>query len=75
MSAYLAVPQLSLYGAADVIAGTSFPYSNAGGATFNTYGSQFRLPVSNNGANPITLTRVLVFSRVHWQLADTSGRR
>jgi hypothetical protein len=65
MSAYWAVPQLSLYAVADVIAGTSFPYSNAGGATFNTYGSQFRLQVTNNGANPITLAQVLVLARVH----------
>ena len=65
MSAYWGVPQLPLYAVADVIAGTSFPYSNAGGATFNTYGSQFRLQVTNNGANPITLTQVLVFARVH----------
>ena len=65
MSAYWAVPQLSLYAVADVIGGTSFPYPNAGGATFNTYGSQFRLQVTNNGANPITLTQVLVFARVH----------
>jgi hypothetical protein len=65
MSAYWGVPQLPLYAAADVIGGTSFPYSNAGGATFNTYGSQFRLQVTNNGANPITLTQVLIFSRVH----------
>jgi hypothetical protein len=64
-----------LYGVADVVAGTSFLYSKAGGATFNTYGSQFRLEVTNNGANPITLTHVLVFSWVHWQLADTSRRR
>jgi hypothetical protein len=65
MSTYWAVLQLSLYGMTDVVAGTSFPYSNAGGATFNTYGSRFRLQVTNNGANPITLTQVLVFSRVH----------
>ena len=64
MSAYWGVPQLPLYAVADVIGGTSFPYSNAGGATFNTYGSQFRLQVTNNGANPITLTQVLIFSRV-----------
>jgi hypothetical protein len=65
MSAYWTVPQVSLYGVADVVAGTSFPYSNAGGATFNTYGRWFRLQVTNNGTNPITLTQVLVFSRVH----------
>ena len=65
MSAYWGVPQLPLYAVADVIGGTSFPYSNLGGATFNTYGSQFRLQVTNNGANPITLTQVLVFARVH----------
>jgi hypothetical protein len=59
------VPQLSLYAVADVIGGTSFPHSNLGGATFNTYGSRFRLQVTNNGANPITLTQVLVFARVH----------
>jgi hypothetical protein len=65
MSSYWAVPHLSSYGVADVVVGTSFPYMNAGGATFNTYGSQFRLQVTNNSANPITLTQVLVFARVH----------
>ena len=65
MSTYWAVLQLSLYGMTDVVAGASFPYWNAGGATFNTYGSRFRLQVTNNGTNPITLTQVLVFSRVH----------
>ena len=65
VGAYWGVPQLSLFGVADVVAGTSFPFSNAGGATFNTYGSQLRLQMTNNGANPITLSQVLAFSRVH----------
>lgn len=65
VAAYWAIPQAPFYGIADVVAGTTFPFLNAGGATFNTYGSQFRLRVTNNGSNPISLTQVLIFARVH----------
>ena len=63
LNAYWAIPQVPYFGIADVIEGRRFPYSNAGGATLNPYGSQFRLQVVNNGPNPITVTQVLLFMR------------
>jgi len=65
MSAYWSIPQVDFYGVADVVAGASFPYNNAGGATFNVYGSQFRLQLTNTGSDPMKLTQVLTFARAH----------
>ena len=64
VSAYWAIPQVSWYGVADVVAGSTFPYTDAGGATFNAYGSEFRLRVTNNGSESIRLSQVLLFTRV-----------
>ena len=63
-AAYWSVPQLQYYSGADVVSGRDFSYTNAGGATLNTYGNQFRLQVINNGTTSITLSQVLLFTRV-----------
>jgi hypothetical protein len=65
VSAYWAIPQVDLFGVAEVVAGNSFPYLNAGGATFNTYGSILRVQVKNTGNAPMVLAQVLAFARVH----------
>ena len=65
LAAYWAIPDVPFYGVADVVGGNTLPYSDAGGATFNTYGSQFRLRLINNGNSAVTISQVLMFSRVH----------
>ena len=65
VAAYWAIPQATYYGVVDVVAGSNFPYLDAGGATFNTYGSMFRLHLINNSRSAITLSQVLLFTRSH----------
>ncbi len=63
LGAYWSVPRAPLFNVADVVRGDTFYYRNVGGATFNTYGSQFRLRIINNGVTGITLSQVLLFAR------------
>ena len=63
LGAYWSVPLAPLFNVADVIKGDAFYYRNVGGATFNTYGSQFRLRIINNGVTGVTLSQVLMFAR------------
>jgi hypothetical protein len=63
-SAYWSVPQLPSFNSAETVTGDTFYYSNVGGATFNCYGSQFRLHITNNGSAPVTLSQVLMFTRL-----------
>lgn len=65
VAAYWAIPEVSYYGVADVDDGSKFVYLDAGGATFNTYGSEFRIHVINNSRSAITLSQVLLFTRAH----------
>jgi len=51
MDAYWAVPQAEFYNVAEVVSGDTFPYRNVDGATFTTYGNQFRLRVTNTGTS------------------------
>jgi len=62
MEAYWATPGLPFYNTAELVTGDQFHYANVGGATFNTYGTQLRLRISNNGPTIITLLQVLVFA-------------
>jgi hypothetical protein len=64
LSAYWSVPLAPLFNVADVVKGDTFYYRNVGGATFNTYGSQFRLRIINNGVTGVTLSQVLMFARI-----------
>ena len=64
LGAYWSVPLAPLFNVADVVKGDIFPYRNVGGAIFNTYGSQFRLRIINNGVTGITLSQVLMFARI-----------
>ena len=64
LSAYWAVPQLPSFNSAEVATGDKFYYTNVGGATFNTYGSQFRLRITNTGNTPVNLSQVLLFTRL-----------
>jgi hypothetical protein len=64
LNAYWSVPLAPLFNVADVVKGDTFPYRNVGGATFNTYGSQFRLRIVNNGVIGVTLSQVLMFARI-----------
>lgn len=65
MNAYWAVPQAAFWSVADVVSGETFPYNNVGGAVFSTYGSQFRLRLTNNGTVTMNLSQVVIFTRVH----------
>jgi hypothetical protein len=65
LGAYWSVPRAPLFNVADVVRGDTFYYRNVGGATFQTYGSQFRLRIINNGVTGVTLSQVLVFARSH----------
>jgi hypothetical protein len=62
LDAYWTVPQAPFFNLADVVKGDTFYYRNVGGATFNTYGSRFRLRIINNGATAVTLRQVLMFT-------------
>jgi hypothetical protein len=64
LAAYWTVPLAPLFNLADVVKGDTFHYRNVGGATFNTYGSQFRLRIINNGVTGVTLSQVLMFTRI-----------
>jgi hypothetical protein len=64
VAAYWAVPQLPFFNSAEVVTGDKFYFTNVGGATFNTYGSQFRLRITNTGSTPVNLSQVLLFTRV-----------
>ena len=63
LGAYWSVPFAPLFNVADVVTGDTFYYRNVGGATFKTYGSQFRLRIINNGVTGVTLSQVLMFVR------------
>lgn len=63
-SAYWSVPQLPLFNSAETVTGDTFYYSNVGGASFQCYGNQFRLRITNNGSAPVTLSQVLMFTRL-----------
>src|SRR5262245_51147668 len=62
LAAYWTVPQAPFFNVAEVVKGDTFYYRNAGGATFNTYGSRFRLRIINNGDSAVTLRQVLIFA-------------
>ncbi len=62
LAAYWTMPQAPFFSVADVVRGDTFYYRNVGGATFNTYGSWFRLRIINNGASAVTLRQVLMFA-------------
>jgi hypothetical protein len=64
MNAYWAVPQALYWSVADVVTGEKFPYNNVGGVVFNTYGSQFRLRLTNTGSSTMYLAQVVIFTRV-----------
>jgi hypothetical protein len=64
MNAYWAVPQALYWSVADVVTGEKFPYDNVGGVVFNTYGSQFRLRLTNTGSSTMYLAQVVIFTRV-----------
>lgn len=64
LDAYWSVPQAEFFNVAEVASGSDFPYRNVGGATFTTYGSQFRLRVTNTGSTNIFLSQVIIFSWV-----------
>jgi hypothetical protein len=64
LGAYWSVPFAPLFNVADVVNADTFYYRNVGGATFNTYGSQFRLRIINNGVSGVTLSQVLMFARL-----------
>ncbi len=66
LNAYWSVPFAPLFNVADVVRGDTFYYRNVGGATFNTYGSQFRLRIINNGVTAVTLSQVLLFARTFY---------
>ena len=63
MDAYWAVPQAEFYNVAEIVTGDTFPYRNVGGATFTTYGNQFRLRLTNTGTSTMFLAQVIVFAR------------
>ena len=65
MNAYWAVPQALYWSVADVVTGERLAYTNVGGAVFNTYGSQFRLRLTNTGTATMYLSQVVIFTRVH----------
>lgn len=65
MNAYWAVPQALYWSVADVVIGERLAYTNVGGAVFNTYGSQFRLRLTNTGSATMYLSQVVIFTRVH----------
>lgn len=64
MNAYWAVPQAEFYNATDVVSGDTFAYNNTGGTTFPTYGTRFRLRLTNTGTSTMFLSQVVVFARV-----------
>jgi hypothetical protein len=64
MNAYWAVPQALYWSVADVVTGEKFPYDNVGGVVFNTYGSQFRLRLTNTSSSTMYLAQVVIFTRV-----------
>lgn len=64
MDAYWAVPQAEFFNVAEVVTGQNFPYRNVGGVTFTTYGSQFRLRLTNTGGTTIFLSQIIIFSWV-----------
>jgi hypothetical protein len=60
LAAYWTVPTAPYFNIADVVKGSGSYYRNAFGATFNTYGSRFRLRILNNGSSAVTLRQVLI---------------
>jgi hypothetical protein len=63
MNAYWAMPQAEFFNVAEIVTGDTFPYRNVGGATFTTYGNQFRLRLTNTGTSTMYLAQVVVFAR------------
>jgi hypothetical protein len=63
LNAYWAVPQALYWSVADVVRGEGLAYTNVGGAIFKTYGSQFRLRLTNTGSATMYLSQVVVFMR------------
>ena len=61
LAAYWTVPTAPYFNVADVVKGDTSYYRNAFGATFNTYGSRFRLRILNNGGSAVTLRQVLIY--------------
>jgi hypothetical protein len=64
MDAYWAVPEAEFFNVAEVATGDMFPYPNVGGAVFTTYGTQFRLRLTNTGNGTMFLSQVVIFARI-----------
>jgi hypothetical protein len=64
ITAYWTTPLAAYYNATDAVSGSLFPFTNVGGATFTSYGSQFRLRLFNNGYDTIWLSQVIVYARL-----------
>jgi hypothetical protein len=62
--AFWAVSGTTLFGVVEHLAGSKFAYWDAGGGTFQVYGSQLRLAILNNGSSSITLDQVVIFTPV-----------
>ena len=64
MQAYWTLSGANYFNSAEVVNGSTFPYGNVGGAKFNVFGNVFRLTLVNNGAAPMRLVQVTVFTRI-----------
>ena len=63
-TAYFTVPNATEFVTQEVMLGSDFFYSNSGGAGFQVCGPQFRLALRNLGSTTLTLTSVLIYTRV-----------
>ena len=63
-TAYFTVPNATEFITQEVMLGSDFFYSNSGGASFQVCGPQFRLALRNLGTTTLTLTSVLMYTRV-----------
>ena len=60
---YWSNPDAQFWNISQLIKGSEFTFANAGGFVSQTFGSQFRLAVFNNGSAAITLRELVIHSR------------
>ncbi len=65
IQAFWSVPEADYYSATDYMSGSGFPYFDAGGLVFSTYGSQFRLVIQNSGEESVTVHQIILFRRTN----------
>lgn len=56
-------PEAEHWAIVETKSGKTFPFTNTGGAVFQTYGSQFRIVLRTSGDAPVKIQQITLFCR------------